>query len=568
MAQTNEDNQQPSAIDQARNKEAAQKKEIDWSGLSKDVLNFLLKLIIIFLIGSRVVFACKVAQANILPTDLDCMPYTPANNDEESPKYETNIPEANIDISYVYNKDQEGYKEYATKIAFEINEFSKKNYLIDKLRNIEYNPKVDPMVKYLCVVLQNLFVFYYGITNSLFNFMNSNLNESFIILIGPYLLKYLSIFIYPVSIVVSIIFCLLNIGWLLKSNKNNDKEYKHKSTTEPVWRPCDPLSSIYNFCGTIIYLYVGFFLASALSLSPIPAIISFICLFAPLFMKAKIVKTDNETGEKKDMKDNPIYGFRSSINGLIESKLDVFMFLFCIFTTYATYMNSTDVKAPIFVGLASIWFLYKMMKNKEPPAMSSPDLASYERNEKFCPERKPTKAELDAMARDEQEDKAKSKEDHDNSFISRVIAFWIGVWTWLPKMIYNFWLKVYDSLFGPDKPCPAGGEPQPQPETETQPEPEPQLQPQTESPPTNVEISTPIPKQIPLNEQQSAVTPEPLEQPVASVESPQALEQPVASAEEAPQAPQQPKFGLNGGGRRKQDLLRKIKNLTRTLKSR
>ena len=50
MAQTNEDNQTPSAIDQARNKEAAQKKEIDWSGLGKDVLNFLLKLIIIFLI--------------------------------------------------------------------------------------------------------------------------------------------------------------------------------------------------------------------------------------------------------------------------------------------------------------------------------------------------------------------------------------------------------------------------------------------------------------------------------------------------------------------------------------
>ena len=550
MAQTNEDNQPVSAIDQARNKEAAQKKEINWSGLGKDVLNFLLKLIIIFLIGSRVVFACKVAQANILPTDLDCMPYTPAaSNDEESPKYETNTPEVNIDVSYVYNKDQEGYKEYATKIAFEINEFSRKSYLIDKIRNIEYNPKVNPMVKYLCVVLQNLFVFYYGITNSLFNFMNSNLNESFIILLGPYLLKYLLLIIYPVSIVVSIIFCLLNVGWLLKSNKNNDSEYKHKSTTEPVWRPCDPLSSIYNFCGTIIYLYVGFFLACAVSLSPIPAIISFICLFAPLFMKANIVKTDPESGEKKDMKDSPIYGFRSSINGLIESKLDVFMFLFCVFTTYATYMNSTDVKAPIFVALASIWFLYKTLKNKEPPAMSSPDLASYERNEKFCPERKPTQAELDAIARDEQEDKDKSKEAHDNGFISRVIAFWIGVWMWLPKMIYNFWLKVYDSLFGPDKPCPAGGEAQPQPEAE--PEPEPQSQPVSppQPQPTRDEIPTNVPKVVPLNEPQTS---------------------PVQSTEQlvAPASTEQPNTGLNGGGRRKQDLLRKIKNLTRSLKRR
>ena len=556
MAQTNQDNQPDSAIDRARNKETAQKKEIDWSGLGKDVLNFLLKLIIIFLIGSRVVFACKVAQANILPTDLDCMPYTPASNDEESPKYESTTPEANIDISYVYNAEQEGYKAYATKIAFEINEFSRKSYLLDKLRNIEYNPKVDPMVKYLCVVIQNIFVFYYGITNSLFNFMNNNLNESMIILIGPYLLKYLSIFIYPVSIVVSIIFCLLNIGWLLKSNKNNDKEYKHKSTTEPVWRPCDPLSSIYNFCGTIIYLYLGFFLASVLSLSPIPALISFMCLLSPLFMKAKIVETDSETGEKKNMKDNPIYGFRSSINGLIESKMDVFMFLFCIFTTYATYTNSTDIKAPIFVGLASIWFLYRMIKHKEPPAMSSPDLASYERNEKVCPEHKPSKAELDAMARDEEEDEEKNKEAKKNSYISQIIAFWIGVWLWLPKTIYNLWLKVYNSLFGPDKPCPAGGEPQsqPEPEPETPPQPKqepetpPQSQPQPE--PTNVEIATA------LNEQQPS-----------PIESNQSIEQPVASVE-TPQSQEQPKMGLNGGGRRKDELLRKIKNLTRSLKRR
>ena len=553
MAQTNQDNQpDDSAIDRARNKESAQKKEINWSGLGKDVLNFLLKLIIIFLIGSRVVFACKVAQANILPTDLDCMPYTPADKDEESPKYESTTPEANIDISYVYNADQEGYKAYATKIAFEINEFSRKNYLLDKLRNIEYNPKVDPMVKYLCVVLQNIFVFYYGITNSLFNFMNSNLNESLIILIGPYLLKYLSVIIYPVSIVVSIIFCLLNIGWLLKSNKNNDKEYKHKSTTEPVWRPCDPLSSFYNFFGTIIYLWLGFFLASTLSLSPIPAIISFICLFSPLFMKAKIVETDNETGEKKDMKDNPVYGFRSSLNGLIESKMDVFMFLFCIFTTYATYTNSTDIKAPIFVGLASIWFLYRMIKHKEPPAMSTPDLASYERNEKVCPEHKPSKAELDAMARDEEEDEDKNKEAKKNSFISQIIAFWISVWLWLPKTIYNLWLKVYDSLFGPDKPCPAGGEAQPQPEPETQPqpkqEPESPPQPEPQPEPTRVEIAQPAP--ILLNEPQTSPA--------------ESTEQPVASDV----ATEQPKTGFNGGGRRKDELLRKIKNLTRSLKRR
>jgi hypothetical protein len=231
------------------------------------------------------------------------------------------------------------------------------------------------------------------------------------------------------------------------------------------------------------------------------------------------------------------------------------MFLFCIFTTYATYINSTDVKAPIFVGLASIWFLYKMMKNKEPPAMSTPDLASYERNEKFCPEHKPTKAELDAIARDEAEDEAENKEAKKNSFISQIIAFWISVWTWLPKTIYNLWLKVYDSLFGPDKPCPAGGEPQ---EPEPEPEPEPESQPVSQSAEAAV-INTPAIQQVVV-----PPTPPPNtlneSQPVVQAETSPSTEQP---------QPLQPEINkpILGGGR-KHDLLRKIKNLTRTLKSR
>lgn len=513
MAETNEDNQPVSAIDRARNKETAQKKEINWSALGKDVLNFLLKLIIIFLIGSRVVFACKVAQANILPTDLDCMPYTPANPGEEdkSPEYESDTPEANIDVTYIYDKEQEGYRQYATIIGFQINESSKKDYLLDKIRNIEYDPKVNPMVKYLCVVIKNIFVFYYGITSIVFNFMNNNLNESLIILLGPYLLKYLSVIIYPVSVVVSIIFCLLNLGWLMKSNKNNDKEYKHPSLTEPVWRACDPLDSFYNFFGTIIYLWIGFILAFAISMSPIPAIIACICILTPLFMKAKIVNPKDE--KNPDLKDNATYGFGSSVKGLIESKLDAFMIIFCIFTTYATYLNSTDIKAPILVGLASIWFLYKTIKAKMPPQMATDLLVSYDRNAKTCPEKKPSKEELAAIARDEQEANEQEKEDKKNSFIARIIAFWMSIWLWLPKTMYNIALQAYNSLFGPDKPCPAGGEAAPEP----------------------------------------APTPEPVAAP-----EPAPAPEPVAEAQ---------RTGLAGGGR-KRDLLRKINNLKRSLKHR
>jgi hypothetical protein len=153
------------------------------------------------------------------------------------------------------------------------------------------------------------------------------------------------------------------------------------------------------------------------------------------------------------------------------------------------------------------------------------------------------------MARDEQDADAKSKEDHDKGFISRVIAFWIGVWTWLPRMIYNFWLKVYDSLFGPDKPCPAGGEAQPQPQPEPEPEPQPQPQPQ------------PQPERAPQSEPQ----PEPTRVEIAQP-APTQLSEPQTSS--IPPPTEQPKTSLNGGGRRKDELLRKIKNLKRSLKRR
>lgn len=542
MAEPNNDKDTTSAIDRVRNKESkAEKPIIDWSGLGNAVLNFLLKLIIIFIIGSRVVFACKVAQANILPTDSECMPYTPADKDVESPLYESKTPEANIDVMNIFDKDQEGYKSFATKIAFQINSSSRKDYLLDKIRRAEYDPNVSPMTKYLCVVIKNIFVFYYGFASFLFNFMNSTFNESFILLLGPYLLQFLIVFIYPVSIVLSIILCVINIGWLMKSNMNNDKEYKHKTTTEPVWRSSSPFSSFSNFFGTIIYLYVGFFLATILTASPIPAIIGLICILTPMFMTAKIIDT---TDPDQDLKNAKTYGFMSSIRGLVETKLDVFMFIFCVYTTYATYKNSTDIRPTIFVALASLWFLYKTTRNKEPPAIATDKLASYDRNKKECSEKKLTKAEIAAIARDEADADAKSKEDYDKSWIGQIISFW----TWFPK-------KAYDTLVGGDTPCPTGANTSNKKDTSTE---------------TIVEEKTPTTNII--AEEKTTLEPEPVPalEPVPEPKpEPGPVPEPVSESTSVPTIVNNntPKENIQTGGKR-DHLLRKIKNLTDTLKRR
>ena len=159
--------------------------------------------------------------------------------------------------------------------------------------------------------------------------------------------------------------------------------------------------------------------------------------------------------------------------------------------------------------------------------MATSNLVSYERNEKTCPEKKPSKEELAAIARDENEANEKEKEDTKNGLIARIIAFWISVWTWLPRTMYNVALQAYNSLFGPEPPCPTGGE---------APAPEP--------------VSVPAPE--PVTGQAPVTAPEPVTAPAPAVP---------ATGTEAQRT------GLAGGGR-KRDLLRKINNLKRSLKHR
>ena len=46
-------------------------------------------VLIYFGISSYVLYACKIAQSNLLPTDIDCFPYT--DNQPEITPIETNI---------------------------------------------------------------------------------------------------------------------------------------------------------------------------------------------------------------------------------------------------------------------------------------------------------------------------------------------------------------------------------------------------------------------------------------------------------------------------------------------
>ena len=362
-------------------------REPKWGELASSIVKTFVELCVWFIIGSRVVFAGKVAQFNVLPTDIECMPYYPKAVDEESPQYATNNPKANIDRISV--KSTEGYVKYATNIMYEINEETSKNYILDWSREKEYDPEIGPLMKYFYVVLTNVFVFWFGIANTVYGLMNTYLNESLVIFLGPYVIGLFLFLFIPITVIASTVIAAVNYEWLLKYNLNNEDDYPHKKNI-PVWRDSD------NIFMHIIYFWIWLFTVLFFGCTPVPYIIALYAFLSPLLYGAKIVE------EKADPEDKPKnYGFLSSVQGLLDTKLPIFLLLFSFYVVRDTYKYA-NIPCMIMVLLAALVFLYQIYtRPKKIPGKATSNIATNDQNAKFCPSNKLTKEELMEIARDE-----------------------------------------------------------------------------------------------------------------------------------------------------------------------
>ena len=82
----------------------------------------------IYYTGSGLIlYACKLAQSNILPTDIHCSPYTDSKPNIQPIK--TNIFSTG------------GDNPLSMKLSFPYNEYNSKNYIIDMFREYKNEPK-------------------------------------------------------------------------------------------------------------------------------------------------------------------------------------------------------------------------------------------------------------------------------------------------------------------------------------------------------------------------------------------------------------------------------------------
>lgn len=213
---------------------------------------FLLTIIILTLIvciyfsfGGLFLFACKLAQSNILPTDTKCKPYT--DNPIDIKPVESNIftvkpPKSNETLSQ--------------KIKFPYTDINTQNSIIDAIRGFKDSPDSFFLTNYFFNIFENLLCFNYYILNLFLSTSNNYLNESLILIFGPLIYPIVFTFLLISNNLYLIYLWFEKMSWFFKKNVNNAYEGR-----KPEWKNVsllEPLSYFFAFCLIFMFFLLFF----------------------------------------------------------------------------------------------------------------------------------------------------------------------------------------------------------------------------------------------------------------------------------------------------------------------
>jgi len=328
--------------------------------------------------GSFILYICKVATANVLPTEIECSPYG------SMPPLVTPI-DVDVDINKINGQF------YSTKINFPFNKsddpdveklanYNRSNFILDWIKKQKdvYNSWGIKM--YFLSVIEGLFQKNYAIINWLFHFMNQHFYEFLIVLCGP------SLFLLTIPIITiytffySIYLWIAEFLWLFKENTNT------QAGRLPKWEDVTFMNPI-NFC---ISCVVAFWLVAILVVTYIfgfPIVSGFksliftICIVSALLMKSMI--SDGENIKQ-------MYGIGKTFKDLLFSKMHYIMILISVQMIILTFV-SFGVAPGVFSLIACITLFIGLVGNqiysRQIPKDSTPGLTSkdFEQAFKSCP---------------------------------------------------------------------------------------------------------------------------------------------------------------------------------------
>ena len=214
-------------------------------------------IIIHFLIGSLVLYSCKVGQSNILPTDENCFPYTDSIPNIESIK-------SNI-FTTMFTDPQ-----LSLKIQFPYDKTNSKNLFLDILRNYKHDPHSYFLLNYFISIIEAIMALNFSFSNAVLNGFNM-LPEPLIILLGPIVIPIIATLIIILNTFYGMYLWFAKMSWFFKTNVNEIKGHR------PVWEDVTLTEPFNYFCAFwLVILFCILFFVVGIASSPVLPMISMV----------------------------------------------------------------------------------------------------------------------------------------------------------------------------------------------------------------------------------------------------------------------------------------------------
>ena len=240
-------------------------KTLDWGSFISSLAWTIIHVFIwLGLIGPIILYLCKLSQANVLPSDIEFIPYT----NVRTPNIKSDIP---IDINICKHKKQE----YSTKLFFDQAAILKSYGVIEKLKTYQTDPKEANFYgNYWATIILNIIAFNFDIVNKTCKPISENLSETMILIISPIIW-----FVFLIG------FYWLNLGLTLFYQFKYFKDWfavKHVENNKVVWKE----GNIFEFMRWLFLLpeIIVFWI----SIFVLPLITTPYTILSPLFIGGKV----------------------------------------------------------------------------------------------------------------------------------------------------------------------------------------------------------------------------------------------------------------------------------------
>jgi len=247
------------------------------------IISIIIVIIIYVSCGGFILYGCKLAQSNILPTYINNFPYT--DKKLSIKPILTNI--------FTTTKDN---KSESVKLEFPYNTYNSKNLVLDMFREYKYEPNSNNIVNYFISLIESLMCFNYSALNLVLQKFNL-LPESLIILLGPIVIPFILFFIFFFDNFYLIYLWFSNFGWFFKENENASgineaNEANESNKSKPKWKYVtleEPVNYAWSRFIAFIF-FILFWFVLFLALPVLPFITLTICVISCLLYESTINK--------------------------------------------------------------------------------------------------------------------------------------------------------------------------------------------------------------------------------------------------------------------------------------